>query len=1205
MAATALDVFDCPLQGVRLVEASAGTGKTWNICGLYLRLLVEQQRAVRDILVVTFTNAATAELRERIRGRCAEVLAMLEGRAAESKDPFARDFLASLARKGIGADRVRQALTVAVRTFDEASIFTIHGFCKRALGDAPFASAMPLAMDLLDDETELVEQVARDFWRRHVASAEADAQLAAYVGSRDEPGAWARVLAKRVAKPLAQFRWPEPAAAALDTSLFAGLHRQARALWQADRAAIVACVTDNIGSLNGTIFRGGTDAVLESAREWDQALALPEFAFPLPRAGRKPRLTTDKLRPKKGQPPCREHAFFAVATRYLQARSELAEAAERARLGLLRQLAEQGPAHLQRLKRESRVLAFTDMLANLHERLQAGEGADALARALRQRFPAALIDEFQDTDPLQFGIFTRIYGSEGPLFLVGDPKQAIYSFRGADLHTYLQAKPRAAAEYTLAENQRSTPQVIEALNALFMQRADPFMLAELRYHPVRAGAKPRKPFADPAARGALHLLALPGFDAAGDVVSKARAKDIALATSAREIARLLSGGVQHDRGALRAGDIAVLVRTRREGSAMRQALAAAGVASIEMADASVFDSRDAEELECLLSAIAQPGRETLLRAALATELLGLTADRIDSLSTQEAESAGWMARFAAYRADWPRRGVAPMLRAAAQDLRITEGLLARPDGERRMTNLRHLEELLHAASESHGTPESLLHWLQQQRLHGQAGEGAQVRLESDRNLVQIVTIHKCKGLEYPVVFCPTLWDGSPGAGGKDPWREYHDGDAMVVDLRILEPAEEARVEGIVGLEQAAERLRLIYVALTRAVHRCYLVVGPYRHGKSAGACRESRANPLHWLFAQDGVPQAWPEAPAPWDALAGSMRRYAVDNAKVVALQAAADIPAARLAAPASAAGDIAALPAPRGIPFGWQTGSYSGLAHGASHELAAADRDARAQAARGDAWTVPAGLPDDDFLRFPRGARAGELVHAVFEKLDFPRADAGVPVIQGVLQRMAPSPAPAQPVLLRMLQGMVRQVLATPLHGGFTLASLHAADRVAELEFSMSSPSLRAQDIAAAMQAHGYPVPFLAAERLQGYLRGFVDLVYRHGGRYFVLDWKTNHLGYAREGYGRDGLAHAMAAQGYHLQSLLYTVALHRWLRTRLPGYAYDTHVGGVRYLFVRGMRDGWTDGQGAPLGVYADHPPRALVEALDAAIGHAKDKA
>jgi exodeoxyribonuclease V beta subunit len=426
-----------------------------------------------------------------------------------------------------------------------------------------------------------------------------------------------------------------------------------------------------------------------------------------------------------------------------------------------------------------------------------------------------------------------------------------------------------------------------------------------------------------------------------------------------------------------------------------------------------------------------------------------------------------------------------------------------------------------------------------------------------------------------------------------------------VDFRSLEGAEKALVDGVVCLEKDAERLRLIYVALTRAVHRCYVVVGPYKQGQGTTACKESRGNPLHWLFApgDSGTPQAWREAPPEWEAVAAAIGAFATAAAPAVVVQELADIASAALPAQSAPAGDIAALPAPAHIPFGWQTGSYSSLAHGASHERAAADRDARADAA--DRWVVPRGLGDDDFLRFPRGARAGELVHAVFEAIDFTRDDTVPPAVERALRRMPPSTELAQPVLARMLHGMVRQVLATPLHEGFALRTLGAADRVTELEFSMASPSLRAHAIAQAMQAHGYPPPVLSVERMQGYLRGFIDLVYRHGGRYHLLDWKTNHLGFSPDGYAPAALRQAMTAQGYHLQSLLYTVALHRWLRSRLRGYDYDRHVGGVRYLFVRGMREGWTDADGAPLGVHADRPPRELVEALDAAIGCLKEPA
>ena len=437
----------------------------------------------------------------------------------------------------------------------------------------------------------------------------------------------------------------------------------------------------------------------------------------------------------------------------------------------------------------------------------------SLRAALRRRFPAALIDEFQDTDPLQFSIFDTVYGrGEGLLFLVGDPKQAIYSFRNADLHTYLQARPRAQAEYTLAENQRSTPALLEGLNALFGANPRAFMLERLDYHPVHAGKKPRKPFVDHSApRAALHLWSLPLDARDGEPPLKAEAKDAVVQACVGEIARLLAGAqrgeVTHDGQPLQAGDIAVLVRSHAEGSLMRQALALVGVGSVELAQTSVFASTDAQELERILVAILEPGREPLLRAALATELLGCDAQDVESLSSDAAAVLRPMARFSDYRGTWLQHGIGPMLRQLTAGEGIARRMLLRPDGERRLTNLRHLSECLHEAAREHPGPEAQLRWLQRRRREDQGAEATQVRLESDRNLVQIVTIHKSKGLEYPVVFCPFLWDGSAGGGrGGSMPREYHDDHGRpTIDYR---PGDDQDIRRRIQLERDAERLRL-------------------------------------------------------------------------------------------------------------------------------------------------------------------------------------------------------------------------------------------------------------------------------------------------------------------------------------------------------------------------------------------------------------
>ena len=1311
-----LDVFGCPLEGVRLIEASAGTGKTWNICGLYLRLLLERDLEVQQILVVTFTKAATAELRERVRERITQVLGRLEGRGPESADPFVTELLAASRAKGLADETMTRRLTRAVRNFDEASIFTIHGFCQRALDDAPFAAGLPLVQEMIEDDSELRQEVANDFWRRAVAGASSSLgapgnassslslrgtasfslppwgragvgapddevseeaglslsrlreragvrvglppELAGYLlECKDSPAKFAELLKRHSGKPLSRVIWPDGTAdgmPCIDGTAFRAAHANARAIWRTGRAEVIACVTEALPRLNGNRYKD--TSVAAAVEQWDEVLASDDPNDCPPTGEKLVLLTPDCLKPKAKCAPCGEHDFFRAAQALLDEWNPLREQLERARMVLWRKVAEQAPDALRARKRERRVVAFDDMLFNLHERLQAARGAE-LAAALRQRFPAALIDEFQDTDPLQFSIFDTVYGrGEGLLFLVGDPKQAIYSFRNADLHTYLQARPRAQAEYTLAENQRSTPALLEGLNALFQANPRAFMLAGLDYHPVRAGKKPRKAFVDDTApRAALHLWSLPhdAHDAHdGEPPLKAEAKANVVRACAGEIARLLAaaqrGEVMHDGQPLQAGDVAVLVRSHAEGSLMRQALAGVGVGSVELAQTSVFASADAQELERILVAILEAGREPLLRAALATELLGRDAQDIDALSSDEAAVLQRMAQFSDYRAVWLQHGVGPMLRQLAAGEGIAGRMLLRSDGERRLTNLRHLSECLHEAEREHPGPEALLRWLQRQRREDQGAEATQVRLESDRNLVQIVTIHKSKGLEYPVVFCPFLWDGSAGGGrGESTPREYHDDVGRpTIDYR---PGEDQAIKRRMQLERDAERLRLIYVALTRAVHRCYLVVGSYRVKSGRGfSTSECTGNPLNWLVAGAEIePDEWRDSKTSPQRIVGAWTTLASVAAPNAMLEPLPDDEPVPVNIPRPSPDDLAALPPPAHIASGWWIGSYSSLAHGAKSE-AAADHDLRvvdslplparddllplplAGEGRGEGDSLPpplgegwgggkrsevpetADLPlppagegggegPPDILHFPRGARAGESLHAVLEGVDFTQAEKWSEAIAHALRIRPPQASTADNAAWQaMVMRMLIDVTTTNLPAGHRLDQVRPNRRLVELEFSLPSVGLDAHALAATLRQHGYPVSGLAFGRLDGYLRGFIDLVYEHQGRWYVLDWKSNHLGWSAADYGQQPVRRAMDEQGYHLQYLLYTVALHRYLKQRLRGYDYDTYFGGVHYLFVRGVRPTWTNADGSAAGVFFDRPKRQAIEALDALLGH-----
>jgi len=1199
VSAEAFKVFDCPLDGTRLIEASAGTGKTWNLCALYLRLLLESDLKVADILVVTFTNAATAELRERIRSRIAETLARLRGTAPPGTDPFVGDLLARL-RGPIEDKLLDTRLELALHSFDEASILTIHGFCQRALAELPFSTGMPMQLSLLADDSELRLQVVHDFWRRRIAGAALPPALAAQLLERKfTPQRLAELLARRLGKPLARLRWPEALDAPLaapDDAALAGAFDTARRLWSAGREHIAAILREAQSRLHKTHY---ADEPLQLAlQSWDALLAGPAVPDSLAGLDKLELLGSARLRPNKGLAPPAPHAFFAAAQALLDLLHARGQALELQRLQLLRELLDEGPAALRRAKREQRVLAFDDMLFNLHQRLAAPGGA-ALAQALRRRFGAALIDEFQDTDPLQYAIFRAIYhGSDAPLFLVGDPKQAIYSFRNADLHTYLRARGDARAEYTLAENQRSTPQLLDALNALFGANPRAFMLDGLDYPPVRCGPKPRTPLheAPQPPRAALQLWQLPRDDE-GQPLPKAEAMRLSLDACASEIARLLASDARLGERALAAGDIAVLVRSHAQGAAMRRALSGFSVGSVELSQASVFDSADAADLERVLAAMLEPQREPLLLSALATEAMGFDAVALQALSADETALLDAIARFGGYRDSWLKRGVGRMLREWMRAEGVSGRLLARPDGERRLTNLMHLAELLHEAAASHPAPEALLRWLQTQRSEARRDEAAQLRLESDRNLVQVVTIHKSKGLEYPLVFCPLLWDGHSGARRGGEGVEYHDEEGdTVIDLRELDKTEQAAVSAQLALEAAAETMRLIYVALTRAVHRCTLVVGPYltQPGKGAPSATQSCRARLNWLVAGAGLsPQDWLKNKLEPEHIDAAWAALAQQHAPHIRLDPLPTAPGVALAPQQPSAEQLAALAPPAHIPSAWWIGSYSALAHGAKHEGAAVDHDLRVTAAPGD--ETEAALAADDILRFPRGPVAGECLHALFERVDFGDATSWAAQVDAVLQRFAPAlPAGDEALRRRMLSHMLHDVMHAPLPDGLLLADVPRQRRLVELEFHLPSRRLDAAALARTMQRLGHPLPVYGFGTLQGYLRGFIDLVFEHQGRYYVLDWKSNHLGDAPADYAGAALERAMTLHGYQLQALLYALALHRHLQQRLLGYRHDQHFGGVLYLFVRGVRPAWALAGGISAGVHHQRPTLQALQQL-----------
>jgi len=1184
-----LDFRTAPLDGSVLVEASAGTGKTWTIGALVLRLLLEphgdgRRCRIEDILVVTYTNAATAELRDRI---LALLVAARESFASgEATDP--RIVHALAVTEGRRAE-AHAELDLAIESFDLAPVHTIHGFCQRVLADQAFESGGRFETSIVADETALREAAAQDFWRREMARIGAG-RAAGVLRSIRGPQALLERARPALDRPYAHLVEIPPASDIERlTAAMHGAFGRARSRWLASRRDVMARIA--AAKLHGGRYPPGKlpewrmelDAYFGGSPGESPPEVLAKFA---PAA-------LEKSRTRAGTVP--DHRFFGEVEALLAAHAALEAGNTAANAELVARFVAFCREELGRRKRERALLSYDDLLLGMRSALR-GAGGARLAAIVRRRYQAALIDEFQDTDPVQAEVLDRIWGGSGqPLYLVGDPKQAIYGFRGADVFAYLDSRARADARFTLAENQRSDPPLLDAVAALF---AGPgrFLIPEIGLVSVAPTARPRATLviedgAKPLTIWRVDPVRGENKNAVRRRIADAVAADIArlLQAARAERARILEPGGAARKLAM--SDIAVLVSTHAEGDIVRAALAEVGLASVTYGADSVYRAREAEDLERILRAVAEPGSEALLRAALATEAIGMTAAELAALAPESAGWAAWVARFREYHDLARSGGFVRMWREAALREGIAERLLAHPDGERRMTNMAHLVELLHGRAEQEGLD---LAQLSRALAHARESpihdpEAEQLRLESDEDLVSILTVFRAKGLEYPVVYCPFLWDGNRR---RDQAAVFHspvaDGRACV-DLggpdfdahRTLESA-----------EALAGDLRLAYVALTRAEHRCTIAWGE--------RLRDADASALAWLLhapepgsaepvgALRAVVRALDDA-----ARAARLARLEVESNGAIAvlpLPARASVPGTVGPAPPAA---LTARAAPAPIAPAWRVSSFSSLVARGGDE--APDYDA----ARGATAAQPA-VDRADAFALPRGVRLGTALHKVFEALDFPTA-AGAPLDAVVRRELAGAGIGDAwtPVAARV----VTDVLDTPLDAaGFRLRDLVRRDRVDELEFTYPIRGASGRELAAAlapMRDVGSRIPeaigALIVAPARGYMRGYIDLVFARDGRYYLADYKSNWLGDAVEDYAADRLGAAMADALYDLQYLVYTVALHRMLATRVRGYDYERHFGGVYYLFLRGMRPAL----GPAAGVHFVRPGFELVRALDACLG------
>jgi len=1173
--------LEVELYGAKLIEASAGTGKTYTIANLYLRHILDG-RSPGEILVVTFTNAATEELRGRIRARIYDALQLLN-QAKPGDDEFLSLLLAQWQSLDSEAQQKQyKRLQLALRCMDEAAIFTIHGFCQRALTDHALSSGQPFDTTLLNDDLALWDEALKDWWRKQSYTLASEDWYLFQSCLIDLPTLLAAQKNLQAGHQPAILPVIDEDLPALYQSwrLLEDTLQDLASVWQSQKNEVFEILRSSKALKRQKILPYHKDNLSEYFNQWDdyfvsdQRFVIPESLHYLCSNT----LLTESTDTKRGTDSKLETGFFLHAQ---QVFDRIDQIKARFRVRALVEANSFAQQRVRTIKQQNRSIAYQDQLSLLVEALHTS-GGSALAQKLRERFPVAMIDEFQDTDAIQYDIFKTLYFDtpDISLTMIGDPKQAIYSFRGGDIFTYIKAKQQPGVQhYSLLTNWRSEPRLVSAVNSIFRHRTAAFIYAHAIDY-VEVQAAPNKASApllvDDAAVTPLTIWQIPqGHEDKN--LSANQAYGRLNQVIADEIVRLINGGVKNSimlgEKPLRSGDIAILVRTAMEGNSLRTVLAESGIRAVTIGKDKVFDSDEASGLYDLLLAINHYSDRELLRAALASKLLNLDYLQIAEISGNEACWQDWSEKIRKLHLLWLNRGFIAMFQQMLQLLEIAERIAESGFSERRLTNLLHLAELAQQQSRISPGFDALLAWYHSQFSENTMDE-TELRLENDEDLVKIVTIHKSKGLEYPVVFAPFLWTCRPRAVKNDSILLFHDQNHNpVIDLGSQQHQQHTF---IAEKERLAEDIRVAYVAITRARAKVYLAWGDVGDGKMSG--RPAKTGLGYLLHPGQSASELDNNLPWAFNSAADisedldSLVKASEGTIEIIPLPQQAD--GSKLDQPLNnEALETTTFKARRGSD--WQIASFTGLT-----------RDIHQVAHRGSK-----GISGDPILDFPAGSHVGLLLHSVLEHLDF----AGDIKFQcdELLPRYAPRFGLDSIDYRKTLSKWLETLVISQLNSnGLTLSALSNRQRLNELRFDFALDNLsidRLNELLAQISGPGL-IP-VDVEDFRGLITGVIDLVFEYQGKYYLADYKSNFLGASLDDYSQENLKRAILDRRYDLQYLLYSIALHRYLSQRIPDYVYERHFGGVYYLFIRAMRPD----QASHNGVYFDLPAYADLKALD----------
>ncbi|MDF7671262.1 exodeoxyribonuclease V subunit beta [Orbaceae bacterium ESL0721] len=1168
-----LNLFNLPLTGRALIEASAGTGKTYSLAFIYLRLLLgldyldshnESEKnesknrgdrkplTVEEILVVTFTKAATQELRTRIRQNIYQLKSgLIEGK---HRDPTYQQLidLVSDRKKAI------QLLTEAGQSMDEAAIYTIHGFCQRTLTTHAFESGVLFEQTLVANEQQLRLQVAQDFWRL-------------YFTPLDKPLAY-----------LILEYWQDPVELLADITPYLNIdtyqHNQSDIVTTIKQFyietfekihAIKTAWLDISSQIIDIINQSGVSKQSYSSRNlplWINKITdwanTETTHFTLPSELVRFSQATLLAKTKEGK-EVPKHPIFIQIEQLLS----LPNLRSKIIIDIARTIRQ--AIYSEKIRRGE--MGFDDLLNQLNRALYAlkegnngGQfGSRQLAQNIAKKYPFAMIDEFQDTDPIQYQIFDRIYNehhdhfsdptikpTQTGLLFIGDPKQAIYSFRGADIFTYIQAKQSTKNHYTMETNWRSSLAMVNAVNQLFSAIDNPFIFKEIPFIAMQAADQnPNKGLEIAGEK----INALNAYLLSDDSVTVADYQNVMANYCAEQIVKWLSGGAMlvdpkegiEVKRAVSAADIAILVRKSDEADLIRKQLALRGVKAVYLSERnSVFSSVEAKELLYLLQAALMPEDETVLRVALMSRLVGLSMVDIELMDQESWETV--IEEFKQYQATWLRYGILVMLRRMMQKRGLAENILAHDEGERILTNFMHLGELLQEAAYQLDSPNALVRWLTKQIKQPDPNQdNHELRLESDENLVKIITIHKAKGLEYPLVWLPFIanYRTTDTTFYHDPKDNYRKKYAWQLTDEIKQQIENERL---------AEDLRLLYVAMTRSIYHCSIGIAKLKQAKSAinhllnGDLNQIAGELI--LVDPKHQSQSYYHSPKTNESIlsAAIFKRHLINN---------------------------------------WGVTSYSGLQKGSQKQHLAVeindhkwDEDQTIEPVEPNSDNTVLSL-QYDIHHFPKGREVGLQLHKVLEQIMPNSPDSIQECSLDVIKQLnlssewltAFSEWLYAALSTQLIPSSSDEASLTPKSSIAKLSDVLQGRCLHELQFYLPicQPVTcnKLDKLAKKYDPLSRLCPQLDFDTVEGMLKGFIDLLFEWQGKYYIIDYKSNWLGNSADDYNMDAINQAMCEHRYELQYQLYSLAVHRFLRSRLTNYQYQQHFGGVYYLFLRGL--------------------------------------